>query len=252
MAINIKKYQRSFAAFTLIELLVVVAIVSVLAGLLVPVIGSMREQGRRVQCLNNLRQHGMAWHMYLSDHDDKFPPFQMNPVIGSPQQGYIDYYTFGGKEGSSYKAWYPSGTCSAQYRALNRYLDITNDTSPSTKLFQCPNDTKPSIIFVGTSKTAFDFYGNSYWCNGVGLDNGGASPLSLSSIVRSKSKFFLETCYPSNLPGHSLKGNLFGQTPLMVLFVDGHVFGPVLQEDIEEGWTGIRDDTKKVYTYPDY
>ncbi|GAF88660.1 unnamed protein product, partial [marine sediment metagenome] len=61
-------------AFTLIELLVVIAIVGIIAAFLVPAMGSVRENARRSQCANNLRQIGIAWHLYLDDHNEKFPP----------------------------------------------------------------------------------------------------------------------------------------------------------------------------------
>ena len=59
--------------FTLIELLVVIAIVGVLIGLLLPAVQSAREAARRAQCLNNLRQIGIALHVY-HDTNDRFPP----------------------------------------------------------------------------------------------------------------------------------------------------------------------------------
>ncbi|MFW5856975.1 MAG: prepilin-type N-terminal cleavage/methylation domain-containing protein [Planctomycetota bacterium] len=81
--------DRTRSGFTLVELLVVVAIISILAGLLMPALQGAIDMARTTDCQNRLRNIGLAWQYHTDEWDGIMPPARQKNEAGT---GWIDWF----------------------------------------------------------------------------------------------------------------------------------------------------------------
>src|SRR5438270_5189455 len=124
--------SRTRRGFTLIELLVVIAIIAVLIALLLPAVQAAREAARRAQCVNNLKQIGLALHNYHGTNNSLAPG-----IKGCCWGTWLLFILPQVEQTALFNAWNFNGDLlyyQGQYDAPLRYGGVCNLTVSSTRI----------------------------------------------------------------------------------------------------------------------
>ena len=131
--------------FTLIELLVVIAIIAVLIALLLPAVQAAREAARRSQCVNNLKQIGLAMHNYQSTNNC-LPQGTRGCCWGTWLITVLPFV----EQNAMYNAWNASGNNSGDpgyVDGIFRYAGVCNTTVTTSRIssYSCPSDPNAQV-----------------------------------------------------------------------------------------------------------
>jgi prepilin-type N-terminal cleavage/methylation domain-containing protein len=121
-----KSILKQKKAFTLIELLVVIAIIAILAAMLLPALAAAKRKAQKINCVNNLKQVGLAFRIWEGDNGDKYPM-----AVNSSQGGAKEYV---------YSAANATIVAPAVYSVPYLFSVMSNELS-TPKVLYCPSDT---------------------------------------------------------------------------------------------------------------
>jgi prepilin-type N-terminal cleavage/methylation domain-containing protein/prepilin-type processing-associated H-X9-DG protein len=154
--------KQASRGFTLIELLVVISIIAVLIALLLPAVQSAREAARRTQCVNNLKQIGLALANY-HDVNNVFPPGGLLPNTGN-----LETSIWGSH--STYLSW--RALILPQLEENN----VFNSINVLEATFIIPSWTGNPTPDAGQMYTAWVTVNSMFLCPSDGLNGGGLLP----------------------------------------------------------------------------